>query len=163
MQTAAVKIKSRASWFFLSLNTQLCGRTIFLRTAGSFLLKYTERRIRFLLRQIFDGMGVEKLSFLTADFVLNVLAVAYKQNPQFGYDLIKTHPIDILINESFKRNLLCASERILHLQYFSSHYKDLFPLLEICKIPKIDDISRGKRRQFIIQYGINPFDFNTWL
>jgi len=122
-----------------------------------------EKRIRFLLRQIFDSMGLEKLPFLAADYTLNVLAVAYKQNPRLGYDLIKTHPIDKLINESFKRNLLCASERILHLQYFSSHYKDLFPLLEICKIPKIDDIASGKRRQFIIQYGINPFDFNTWL
>jgi hypothetical protein len=122
-----------------------------------------EKDIRFLMRQIFDGMGIKKLPFLAADYVLNVLAVAYRQNQRFGYDLIKTHPIKELINESFKRNLMCASERILQIQYLESQYKDAFPLLEACDIPKITNIASGKRREFILRYGLNPFEFNTWL
>jgi hypothetical protein len=122
-----------------------------------------EKRIRFLMRQIFDGMGTKKLPFLTAGYVLNILAVAYRQDARLGYELIKTHPISELVNQSFRRNLQCASERILHMQYLASHYNDAFPLLEICNIPKITNIARGKRKNFILQYGYNPTDFNTWL
>jgi hypothetical protein len=122
-----------------------------------------EKRIRFLMRQIFDSMGTKRLPFLTADYVLNILAVAYQQDLRLGYELIKTHPINELINESFRRNMLCASERILQMQYLASHYNDSFPLLEVCDIPKITNIASGKRRNFILQYGYNPSDFNTWL
>jgi len=122
-----------------------------------------EKRIRSLLRQIFDSMGTKKLPFLTADYVLNILAVAYQQDSRLGYELIKTHPINELINESFRRNLQCASERILQMQYLASKYNDSFPLLKLCDIPKIENIARGKRRSFILQYGYNPCDFNTWL
>jgi hypothetical protein len=45
----------------------------------------------------------------------------------------------------------------------SSKYNDFFPLLEYCIIPKISDISSGKRREFILRYGFNPCDFNTWM
>ena len=122
-----------------------------------------ETRIRALVRQIFDGMGIRKLPFLTADYILNILAVAYRQNPRFGLELIETHPIDTLINESFRHNLMCASERILHLQYLASHHTYTFPLLEICNIPEITNTACGKRKEFILKYGYNPFEFNTWL
>jgi len=122
-----------------------------------------EKRIRFLMRQIFDGMGTKKLPFLTADYVLNILAVAYRQDKKLGYELIKTHPVSELVNQSFRRNRQCASERILHMQYLASHYNDAFLVLEECGIPKITNIASGKRRDFILQYGYNPIDFNTWL
>lgn len=122
-----------------------------------------ENRIRFLIRQIFDGMGTKRLPFLSADYLLNILSVAYHQNVSLGYELINTYPIVELINESFKRNLLCASERILLLQYLSTHYGEKCPLIHICKIPKIPNTARGKRMEFILKYGYNPFDFSTWM
>jgi hypothetical protein len=122
-----------------------------------------ENGIRLLMRQVFDGMGIKKLPFLAADYALNILAVAYRQNLRLGYELIRTHPIKELVNESFKHNLMCASERILQMQYLASKYKSAFPLLGICDIPKITNIASGKRREFILKYGFNPFDFNTWL
>ena len=121
-----------------------------------------ENRIRFLMRQIFDGMGISRLPFLSADYMLNVLAVAYRQNVSLGQELINTFPVKELINESFK-NLLCASERILQLQYLAAHYGDKCPLLLHCDIPKITNIARGKRKDFIIRYGFNLFDFSTWM
>lgn len=122
-----------------------------------------ENRIRFLVRQIFDGMGTTRLPFLSADYLLNILSVAYHQNSSFGYELINTYPVKELINESFKRNLLCASERILQMQYLTAKYPDKFPLLHTCDIPKIPNIARGKRKEFILRYGFNPFDFSTWM
>lgn len=122
-----------------------------------------ENRIRFLMRQIFDGMGTYRLPFLAADYALNVLAVAYKQNIHLGRELIYMYPIKKLINESFKRNLLCASERILQLQYLAAHYNDSFPLFNSCTIPNIINNARGKRKEFIERYGFNLFDFSTWM
>jgi hypothetical protein len=59
--------------------------------------------------------------------------------------------------------LMCASERILQIRYLSSKYNNAFPLLELCDIPKIKNTARGKRREFILRYGFNPFEFNTWM
>jgi hypothetical protein len=122
-----------------------------------------EKRIRLLMRQLFDGMGTKMLPFLAADYALNILAVTYRQDKTLGYELIRTHPINELINEAFKRNLMCASERILQMQYLASKYNNAFPLLEICNIPKITNIASGKRKEFILRYGFNPCEFNTWM
>lgn len=122
-----------------------------------------ENRIRLLVRQVFDSMGILKLPFLTSDYVLNILSVAYRQNPSLGIELINMFPIKDLINKSFERNLLSASERILQMQYLASKYGEKFPLLDKCNIPKIINIARGKRKEFIERYGMSPFDFSTWM
>lgn len=122
-----------------------------------------ENRIRLLMRQIFDSMGTSRLPFLSADYMLNIIAVAYNQNVNLGLELVNTYPVEKLINESFERNLLCASYRILQLQYLSAKYGDKFPLLSRCNIPKIPLDARGKRQEFILKYGYNLFDFSTWM
>lgn len=122
-----------------------------------------ENRIRLLMRQLFDSMGVECLPFLSADYMLNILAVAYRQSPTFGLELINTFPVKKLINASFTRNLLCASYRILQMQYLAANYGEKFPLLATCNVPKISDTTKGKRKDFILKYGYNLFDFSTWM
>lgn len=122
-----------------------------------------ENRIRLLLRQLFDSMGVKKLPFLSADYLLNILAVAYRQNASFGQELVNTFPVEKLINASFSRNLLCASYRVLQMQYLTATYGDKFPLLSTCNIPTIPDSTTGKRKDFILKYGYNLFDFSTWM
>ncbi len=122
-----------------------------------------ENRIRLLMRQLFDSMGVDRLPFLSADYMLNILAIAYRQNATFGLELVNSFPIEKLINASFERNLLCASYRVLQMQYLAANYGDKFPLLNTCKIPQIQDTARGKRKEFILKYGYNLFDFSTWM
>lgn len=122
-----------------------------------------ENRIRLLMRQLFDSMGVNRLPFLSADYMLNILAVAYRQNASFGLELVNTFPVEKLINASFARNLLCASYRILQMQYLAANYGDKFPLITTCRIPQIPDTTRGKRKDFILKYGYNLFDFSTWM
>ena len=78
-------------------------------------------------------------------------------------ELVNTFPAERLINASFSRNLLCASYRILQMKYLSSIYGDKFPLTNICSIPKIPDTTMGKRKEFILKYGYNLFDFSTWM
>lgn len=122
-----------------------------------------ENRIRLFMRQLFDSMGIDCLPFLSADYMLNVLSIAYRQNVSFGMELVNTFPTERLINASFSRNLLCASYRILQMKYLSSIYGDKFPLTNICSIPKIPDTTMGKRKEFILKYGYNLFDFSTWM
>lgn len=125
--------------------------------------KIDENRIRLLLRQLFDSMGVNRLPFLSADYLLNILAVAYRQNASFGQELVNSFPVEKLINASFSRNLLCASYRVLQMQYLAATYGDKFPLLSTCNIPTIPDSTTGKRKDFILKYGYNLFDFSTWM
>ncbi len=122
-----------------------------------------ENRIRLLVRQLFDSMGVNRLPFLSADYLLNILTVAYQQNVSLGLELINTFPVEKLINASFSRNLICASYRILQMQYLAAKYGDKFPLLRTCAIPVIPNSTMGKRKDFILKYGYNLFDFSTWM
>lgn len=125
--------------------------------------KIEDTRIRFLLRRIFDGMGTKQLPFLAADYVLNVLAVAYRQNIDFGYELIHVYPILQLFQVAFDKSIINAGERLLQMQYLSTKYGDKFPLLKECTLPKAHNKPCGKRMEFILNYGLNPFDFETWL
>ena len=122
-----------------------------------------KNRIRLLMRQLFDSMGINRLPFLSADYLLNILAVAYQQDASFGLELVNTFPVEKLINASFSRNLLCASYRVLQLQYLAAKYGDKFPLLNTCNIPTIADSTTGKRKEFLLNYGYNLFDFSTWM
>lgn len=125
----------------------------------------TRQEIYLLLRQIFDGMGLSQLPFLSADYVLNVLSVAYHQNPNDGEELLHTFPIKELIEKSFSSNLMGSGERLLQLQYLEAHYGEKFPMLHVCKFPQKANmtIPSGKKKEFILQYGYNLFEFNTWL
>lgn len=122
-----------------------------------------DNRIRLLMRRIFDGMGTTKLPFLAADYALNVLAVALKQNKDLGKELIETYPIKNLINISFSKNAMNAGERYLQIQFLCTHFSAECSSFMDCKLPNKLTASYGKRAEFIINYGLNPFDFEIWL
>lgn len=122
-----------------------------------------ENRLMLLMRRIFDGMGINKLPFLSADFALNIIAVAYRQNPSLGESIINAYDIKRLLKTSFERNVMGASERILQLRYLSAKYPN-FPLeFSNFYVSKNAPKASGKRKEFILNYGFNPFEFNTWL
>jgi len=122
-----------------------------------------ENRLRLLMRRIFDGMGIEKMPFLSADYVLNILSVANKQNPRLGDELINTFPVKKLINASFARNYMGSAERLLQIRYLALKFPQFQALVDSCSIPNIKVAAEGRRAEFIAQYGLSPFDFATWL
>ena len=83
-----------------------------------------ENRIRLLMRRIFDGMGMTKLPFLAADYALNVLTVALKQNRILAKELLDTYPIQKLIKKSFETSSINAGERCLQMQYLCTHFAE---------------------------------------
>ena len=122
-----------------------------------------ENKIRLIMRKIFASMGIHKLPFLSANFALNVLVAAYSQNIKLGEELIATFPLKELIKQSFITNIIGSGERRLQIQYLASKYVDISFLLDSCSIPKILSKPSGKKMEYIIKYGYNPFEFNTWL
>lgn len=122
-----------------------------------------ENRLKLLMRRIFDGMGLEKLPFLSADYVLNILAVSYKQSPLLAEELIHSFPIKKLIDSSFRGNYMGVAERVLQMQCLASHFSGFRVIMDNCAIPKLTIQAKGKRATFISQYGLSPFDFATWL
>lgn len=122
-----------------------------------------EKRIWLLMRRIFDGMGLYRLPFLTADYALNILSVAYHENPHLGLELTRQFPIKELINRAFLTNDMGAGERCLQMQYLDEHYPNTFDLFKSCSLPAAFPHCNGKRAEFIFRYGYSPFDFETWL
>lgn len=122
-----------------------------------------ETQLLLLMRRIFDGMGINKLPFLAADYALNVLAVAYHQRIEFGQELIQRFPIERLLKKSFEVSTINITERFLQLQYMHTRYGDKFTLLKDFKLPTSVYETSGKRKDFITRYGINPFDLEIWL
>lgn len=122
-----------------------------------------ENRIRLLMRRVFDGMGITKLPFLAADYALNILSVAFKQNRNLGKELIFTFPIQQLVQKSFNTSHINARERYLQMQYLYTHFGDDCSGFSECRIPAGQNVSSGKRAEFIMNYGLNPFDFEIWL
>ena len=115
------------------------------------------------MRRIFDGMGTEKMPFISADYVLNILAVAYKQNIRFGNELAHEFPVKRLIERSFQHNRIGSLERMLQIQYLSTRFQSFQSMMNTCSLPKFTHATGGKRSEFIQQYGFSPFDFATWL
>ena len=122
-----------------------------------------ENRIRLLMRRIFDGMGMTKLPFLAADYALNVLTVALKQNRILAKELLDTYPIQKLIKKSFETSSINAGERCLQMQYLCTHFAEECGKIMECTIPHRPYMPKGKRAEFIVNYGLNPFDFEIWL
>mgnify|MGYP003024496620 FL=1 len=94
-----------------------------------------ENRIRLLMRRIFDGMGMTKLPFLAADYALNVLTVALKQNRILAKELLDTYPIQKLIKKSFETSSINAGERCLQMQYLCTHFAEECGKIMECTIP----------------------------
>ena len=124
-----------------------------------------ENRLYMLLRKLFDGMSINRLPFLGADYALNILSVAYRQNAQLGRELLYMFPVKQLVDLSFKVNPMGSTERLLHMQYLDAHYPNHFTLLSDCSIPSYVNTqsASGKKKDFISKYGFNPCEFNTWL
>lgn len=122
-----------------------------------------EKEARQILNEIFTpSLGLKRMTFLTAQFAINVLAVVLRSNPLLYKDLLNEYRIIELIQTAFNTNIMGTGSMIKQLEVLSVKYSE-FRLLDDLTLPqKTTDVS-GIRLDFICQYGINPFFFNTWL
>lgn len=114
------------------------------------------------LNFIFDTMGMQKLPFISVRLAMNVIAVAFKQNEQLGYELLSVYPIKELMEVGLRNNNMGSGELMLQMQYLNKRYEQFdihFPELFKSNIYPVN----GMHREYILRQGLNPFVFCTWL
>lgn len=123
--------------------------------------KVDESELRKTMNLIYNGMG-KRLPFISARYAMNIVAVAFQQSPAIGKSLINEYKVEELVNKGLLSNRMGSSQLLLQMGILASKYPE-FTLFQTCiKPPEIDSVS-GIRREFIIQHGLNPFFFSTWL
>lgn len=123
--------------------------------------KTEEKDLKTLLRQTIDAMR-NNLQFIGARYVMNIIAIAFWQNPKFGQELIDTSEVISLVNHSMIFAPFGLEQLILQIKYLTKHFSN-FPSNKFI-IPNVNtEALTGARRHFIETYGLNPFHFKTWL
>ncbi len=162
---SAIEAFNRAMGFVSNNHIQdLALRSNMLAAKALGYCSFDELEGRSILRTIFGtpSLGLKRMPFLTAQFALNVIASAYMSNPQKGMQLIKEYKVIDLIQSAFNTNSMGTGSMIKQMEVLSIKYKS-FRMLDQLQLPKVRTSVSGIRLDFICEYGLNPFFFNTWL
>lgn len=119
-----------------------------------------ETEIRLLLNYIFDTMSTTKLPFIAANYVSNIIAIAQRKNVSLSEELVRTYPVEKLINMAFTCNIMGSGSLARILSHLNQHNKQLHIN---ARIPQVTSTVSGIRERFIDRNGLNPAIFNTWL
>lgn len=129
-----------------------------------YLEKIEEREIRILLNYIFDNLGTDRLPFLAANYVANILAVTLAQENQLTYELVAEYPIHQVIANALTPNQLGSGSLILQLNALAQRYPAFASLgLDDFQFPRQHSTVTGVRANFVQNRCLNPTIFNAWL
>ena len=118
-----------------------------------------ESEIITLVKEIIDAMGVDELSFLTANYIANILIICCKQRNGLEKLLLETYPIDKIFENALSPN-----------KFGSKSLKT-----EICLLKEFgiefnftNSISAAKsndniRENYLLREKLNPAIYNAWL
>ncbi len=120
-----------------------------------------ERELFRTLERIISNDELLNLPFLSARYVLNIIAVALNQDFNFGIDLLNRFPIIKLIQKSLDTNPLGSGQLLLQLQILDIKHCKL-NILDNFYAPKNIIPAQGIRGDFIKQTGYNPCSFSMW-
>ncbi len=125
--------------------------------------KYDEVSAKNILDEIFTPyLGLNRMTFLTAQFALNVIGVVVNNNINLSKNLIAEYNIIQLIQTAFSTNIMGAGSMIKQMQAIAAKHPQL-DLIKHIKLPSKTTNILGIRLDFIEKYALNPFFFNTWL
>lgn len=121
----------------------------------------SESEIRVLINSVFDVMGVNRLPFISANYVMNAISIALQQHPGLTTDLLQRYPIITLLQNAFKANIL-GSGSLTHMIF---KLKTDFPEFKVENLSYPHTLSSisGIRANFLLNHGFNPIIFNAWL
>lgn len=121
------------------------------------------KEINALMKQILDGMFYkDELHFISARYIMNIFVVAIRHKKSWGKELLHTYPIVELINKGLSENTIGTGQLLEQINYVEKKLPGL-RLKEQCITPtKVTGVA-GRRKEFILKYGLNPFYLFTWL
>jgi len=114
-----------------------------------------------LVTYIFDLYGCDNSPFLTANYVMNLVAIASKYCYSFAEELIRIFPICRLIQTALSCEQFGTGSLSLQVTLLQTKHANLFP----CKFyfPKIRTPISGIRMRFLCNHMLHPTIFNAWL
>ena len=125
---------------------------------------FNEIEARSILRTIFGApsLGMKRMPFLTAQYALNVIGSAFMSTPHVATQLMNEYKITELVQSAFSTNIMGTGSMIQQIEVLAFKYCG-FKLHDHLKFPSKRTSVSGIRLDFICNYGLNPFFFNTWL
>ncbi len=119
--------------------------------------------IRSAIQQIYDGMIRNgKLPFISMRYIMNLLVIALKANKEYAKTILNERDIVGLLNDGLHANKIGSGQLLLQLDYLDQALPDL-NLKSKCHFKGNIIKATGRRKEFILDTGLNPFYFFTWL
>lgn len=121
----------------------------------------SEAEIRILINSVFDVMGLNRLPFISANYIMNAISIALRQHPGLTTDLMQHYPIIDLLQNAFQSNILGSGS----LARMILKLKMDFPEFKAEKLTYPSNLApiSGIRANFLLNHGYNPIIFNAWL
>lgn len=120
-----------------------------------------ETDIRFLVNNVFDVMGVNKLPFISANYIINAISIALRQHPGLTTELMKHYPILKLLQNAFDSNIMGSGSLSTLVMMLKTDFPEF--KTENLSCPNIVSRLSGIKANFLLNHGYNPIIFNAWL
>lgn len=123
-----------------------------------------EKDVRFILDLLFDQLGEERLPFLSANYIMNILAVLLVQNSAYLQQIMIDYPILSVLQNAMTPNQFGSGSLALQMHTLGQRYPTFHKLgFECILVPSQRTNVSGIRERFINNHGMNPSIFNAWL
>lgn len=123
-----------------------------------------EKDLQLILDLLFDQLGVDRLPFLSANYVMNILAVTLAQHPAFIRQIMTDYPILTVLQNAMTPNQLGSGSLALQMRILGKKYPIFDSLgFEQISMPTQRTSISGVREKFVSNHGMNPGIFNAWL
>ena len=121
-----------------------------------------EKVIRRAISEIIDNFGTTSFSFITANYLLNLLAIVLRQIPKSYSSIVNDYPIFEIVNNAIKINQLGSGSLSTQLSTLSLHYNQ-FNINKVVGLKSPNSQISGVREMFIKSNNYSPTIFNAWL
>lgn len=117
----------------------------------------TDIDIKNLIDDALLYIGIDELSFLTANTVTNALLICLDINRDLAHYFLNKHEIKQMYQNALKPEALGRNSLNLQLAFLQNKYKSI----SIADCTKTN--TEGMRRRFLEAKGLNPAIYNAWL
>lgn len=123
--------------------------------------KIEENEIRILFEMVLANFSKDYLSFIAANYIINLLVMALEQHYTLGKEIFNNTKVRSIISSALTNNILGSGSLTQQLIVVQSR----FPEIDFSIFPMPREISpiSGIRAEFILEKGYNPAIFNAWL
>lgn len=122
----------------------------------------SDTEIEQTVSRLFDSLGRSSLPFNVSHFAMNILSVAFMQNPALAEELLHKYPFQDLVQRGLDTNIMGSGSIIRQMESLASKYPD-FSMPDNLRLPHERTSISGIRLDYIERYGFNPFFHNIWL